>query len=386
MRIAIISARLPADGGGGAELYAAALAAGLSDAHEVTVVTGSHSFDLSVGLAVVPGLGKLPPDSTVTRKVAWHVRDQWNARTHRAIVRALRRFEPDVVHTHEIQGLSAAPYTAISAVRIPHVHTAHDLNALCMQTSMTRRARPCSGRCLPCSVQRSLRGRALAASLNTLVAPSEFLRNAHVAAGIVRPEATVVIPQGVRQGVGRLRRPGQTLRLGFIGALTEFKGIPTLLRAVRLLSMDWRLTVAGTGPLSAVVDAAASADSRIESVGWISEGRKEDFYSGLDVLVVPSECNEGAPLVVTEAAVRGIPTIHSSIGGLREAPGGWEFRPGDAAALASAVEKAYSDTDGFAATSRALLGRADSFLWSTHLERIERTLADASSASGARAA
>ena len=70
------------------------------------------------------------------------LQDQWIPSVHLAVMRQLEAFSPDVVHTHEPQGLSAAPFSAIARARLPHVHTVHDLNLLCVRVTMTKERLP----------------------------------------------------------------------------------------------------------------------------------------------------------------------------------------------------------------------------------------------------
>src|SRR5947199_247951 len=112
-------------------------------------------------------------------------RDQWSPSVHRALKRELAVERPDVVWSHEPQGLSAAVFTAIAAVRLPHVHTAHDLNLLCLRTSMTRDGSFCGGRCLECRVQRTFRVGAIKLDLSRLIGVSRYICERHIRAGVV---------------------------------------------------------------------------------------------------------------------------------------------------------------------------------------------------------
>jgi glycosyltransferase involved in cell wall biosynthesis len=82
------------------------------------------------------------------------------------------------------------------------------------------------------------------------------------------------------------RPPNHSFRVGFAGRIDETNGIPTLLEAFSLLEGDqYRLCVAGAGPLEQQVRDAASKDSRIEYKGLIPLDQVLALYSSSDVLI-----------------------------------------------------------------------------------------------------
>ena len=75
-------------------------------------------------------------------------------------------------------------------------------------------------------------------------------------------------------------------RIGFAGRLDETNGVPSLLEAFSLLVGDkYRLRIAGRGPLEGRVREAATNDSRIEYLGFISLSEVLRLYKNSDVLV-----------------------------------------------------------------------------------------------------
>jgi glycosyltransferase involved in cell wall biosynthesis len=377
MRIALISSLLHQDTRGGAELYVGHCAQSLAERHEVVVLTGSrHDLD-GIPIIRLPGYPSVDPDASKLRKVLWHTRDQWLPRVHLAVVRELKRFAPDIVVTHQPQGLSAAVFTAVAHLGLPHVHTAHDLNLLCMRTSMTRGGKFCGGRCWSCLGQRQMRTRAIRLRLDRLVTVSHATCRRHVEAGVVPPGRAVVIRLGAEPGQPRIRKLREnSLALGFIGTLATHKGILTLLRAFGMVREPWRLLIAGSGPLEERVCAAAARDPRIVFLGHVVGPAKEEFFDQLDLLVIPSEWEEPATTVAAEAAVRGVPAIVSARGGLEETPEARPFRSGDAHELLQAVRWFVDEPKRIEESSTRLLARRTDFEWSTHVERIELLLAE----------
>lgn len=75
-------------------------------------------------------------------------------------------------------------------------------------------------------------------------------------------------------------------RIGFAGRIDETNGIPMLLEAFSLLEGEqYRLRIAGGGPLERQVREAAAKDSRIEYLGFVSLPEVLQLYKDSDVLV-----------------------------------------------------------------------------------------------------
>lgn len=359
---------------GGTQMYSLSLAEALGETHDVLLLSGAPEVDLrGADHASLPHLRIYGSRETLARKVVWHLRDQWRPTVHHAVSTLLRAFGPDVIHTQEPQGLSAAVFSAVAASGVPHVHTAHDLNLLCARVAMTREGQFCGGRCASCLLQRRVRTALIARRLDAFVAPSEHIRHVHVETGVVPEELAFTIKQPAEGGTSRLRdsRP-QRPQLGFIGELAPHKGVLTLLRAFRDLPADWRLAIAGRGKLEQAVAAAAAQDPRVSFVGFVSGPAKDRFFDALDVLVVPSECEENAPRTAVEAIVRGVPLVVSDRGGLLEMPGARSFRAGDGAGLVGVVRELVENDGRLSEASRTLLEVREQFLWPRHLDQLER--------------
>lgn len=376
MRVVLISNSLPPHSRGGAEAYVASLGGALTAAdHEVLVLAGRAGDVVGAEVSTLPRLPELPPTAPLATKIVWHARDQWLPSVYRTTVHELRAFRPDVVHTHECQSLSASVFSAIDRVGVPHVHTAHDMNLLCARVSMTRDGEFCGGRCRLCRVQRRIRGGIIGRHLKRLISVSEYIQRRHIEAGIVTPDRALVIRLGAAVSAARARAlSGNGIRLGFIGAVAPHKGVATLLEAIDAAPANWHLSIAGDGPMVQDVAALSARDSRIAFLGHVGGEDKERFFDSVDVLVVPSEWEEPAALVATEAIARGIPTIVSDRGGIPETPEARVFRSGSAEGLVAAVREYLDRPDQYAAVSRRLVARHGEFSWEFHQAKVEAVL------------
>jgi glycosyltransferase involved in cell wall biosynthesis len=132
----------------------------------------------------------------------------------------------------------------------------------------------------------------------------------------------------------------------FVGRLAAVKGLPVLLEALRDLSEGWHLTVIGDGPDRAALERQAQG-MNVDFVGYKSQAEVAEALSRTDVFVLPSFA-EGVPVVLMEAMASGVPVVTTQIAGVPELvrdDAGRLVPPGDAAALAGALQGTLSDAE-----------------------------------------
>jgi glycosyltransferase involved in cell wall biosynthesis len=106
----------------------------------------------------------------------------------------------------------------------------------------------------------------------------------------------------------------------FVGRLGVLKNIPRLIKAVSLMKIAVQLRIVGEGEDRITIEQTIN-DLKLSNV--ILVGKKTgveliDEYKNADVLVLPSDREGGAPLVVLEALATGLPVVISEIYGIRE--------------------------------------------------------------------
>ncbi len=175
-----------------------------------------------------------------------------------------------------------------------------------------------------------------------------------------------------RAGTPGRERPA---RLLCIASHRPYKGLSVLIDAVGLLrgrGVDVSCEVIGEGVLRPQLEAqigARALDAHVRLVGTKSEREVAEALAESDVFVLPSIVApdgqmEGIPIVLMEALAAGLPTISTSLSGIPELvidrETGFLVAPGDAAALADAVERALADYPAalrLAASGRELVRR-----------------------------
>lgn len=146
------------------------------------------------------------------------------------------------------------------------------------------------------------------------------------------------------------RLPGEALRVGFLGRLTEDKGILTFLDAAARLAVEdpgtFRFLIAGEGRFvsdeegARIAAALRAAGDTAEVLGWQDAAV---FLATVDVLVVPSQVPESFGLVAAEAMAAGVPVAVSDAGALPEVVGEAHplvFPQADPEALAAVLRQA----------------------------------------------
>lgn len=148
--------------------------------------------------------------------------------------------------------------------------------------------------------------------------------------------------------VEKLKRPSETVLLGFLGRLTLEKGVLLLLETLsKLINYNWKLLIVGNGPLKDEIRTKWNNvfGERLIVLDGVSRVLYRQYLKGLDVLVVPSY---GTPFWkeqfgynIAEAMITGVPCIGSSSGAIPEVmgPGGLVFPEREVEGLAEALKK-----------------------------------------------
>lgn len=180
------------------------------------------------------------------------------------------------------------------------------------------------------------------------VAPS-----GHIAKRINLPREEIIyhgVPQVPLPNDRHLSSPP---RFAYVGRLVAEKGVDTLLEAShKLLATGhaFRLTVIGDGPeLNALLKMADDLGIRgsTDFAGSLPPARVSQTLTDVTAIVLPSACEDVAPLTAIEQMAQRNLIIASDIGGLGEIVDGegLKFRAGDADALASRMRQALDEPE-----------------------------------------
>ena len=165
---------------------------------------------------------------------------------------------------------------------------------------------------------------------------SESVRSEAVALGVAPADKIHLLGDGSSNGVdvdrfsmgpselrSQLEIPPMAPVVGFVGRLTQDKGVPELIAAfdailcgqpeARLLLVGW--FDAAEDALSAKVRRVIETHPRIVCTGFVAD--TAPYYRAMDLMVLPT-WREGFPNVVLEAAATGVPVITTLCTGSRD--------------------------------------------------------------------
>ncbi len=261
----------------------------------------------------------------------------------------LQKEKPNIVHFHHLIDLSPWLLIICRLRRIPHLLDLNDYWFICPGTYLLCRGNveKCSTSCVwvkPKSIKAVLLAKTKQRSLmclygflkvifhrifwnlilnhtdTTLIAVSNRVREIHEKYHL-HGNKIIVKYSGIR--VGRLltrQINSKCLRVGYIGALIEAKGVRVLIAAFRKLKRkNIQLTLFGQdGYGGNKLTQMIGDDQRIRLGTAFDHQKLPEVLSNFDLLVIPSIYEEAFCLVLSEGLAAHLPLIVSNIGGMAE--------------------------------------------------------------------
>jgi glycosyltransferase involved in cell wall biosynthesis len=209
--------------------------------------------------------------------------------------------------------------------------------------------------------------------LRTIVTLSPFLKAEYLKQG-VPDEKLIVLPTGVdlelfRRPDGWQRPSRDRPQIVYSGHLYDYKGIPTVLGAARLLP-DYDFTLVGGWPddvARVTADIAALQLTNIVLAGNQPYPELPAFLWNAHVLLLPPSANHPSarwtsPVKLGEYLASGTPIVASAVPALRDLVTDEEvcfFRPDDAASLATGIRRVVTERGYAAGLAASGLTRAN---------------------------
>lgn len=353
MKIAIICTLYPPYVLGGAEISISLLAKGLvAKGNEVAVITTGNSYkeELKDGVHVYRVKNRniywrYPQrEKTIIRKALWHLIDIYNPLYEADIKTILCNFQPNVINTSNLCGLSTMVWNVAHKLKIPIVHTLRDYYLLCPQQTMIKGTQSCEKQCFVC-YSYSVVKKKMSQKVDALVGISDFISKKHIYFGYFKnAKITETIPNSVVSI--QVDKKDETHCIGYIGRLSPEKGIEFMIDAFMKskLSNQYKLLIAGTGN-QGYVDSLKTKYAT-QQVVFVGKQKQTDFFRQIDLLVVPSLWDEPFGRVVIEAYASHCPVFMSNNGGLKELQVdgiSWCFNTNDSRDLVSLFNSYYSN-------------------------------------------
>jgi glycosyltransferase involved in cell wall biosynthesis len=403
VRILHIVHQYPPDKVGGTELYTQAVSRALARRGYTVAVFYrrdapgrglQHRTEDAVGVYAVWN-GPAGP----TRRFLYTFRNPW---IHRALIRLLDEFRPDVVHTQHLMGLPVSLVDCIREHTVPLVVTLHDFWWLCPSAHLLTNysdeicAGPTNYNCARCMLARAgfpglwpaipllaglaaWRNRLLRGVLDgarVLIAPTEFVQRWYAAHGVPEEKIVVLAP-----GLDNSMLPPQpprpaddTVRFAYIGGLSWQKGVHVLVEAFSGVQGEAELWVAGDESFDPayVSRLKALATPNVRFLGRLDRKGVWETLTQVDVVVVPSLWYETFSFLISEAFAAGLPVLASRLGALadrvRDGVDGLLLPPGDVAAWRAAMQRLLDEPD---LLPRLRAGVRPPMTMEEHVDRLE---------------
>lgn len=328
---------------GGAEVSVQLLAEGLQNqGHSVYVITLGEKDEIKSwnGIIVIRfkernifSYYKNEKRNSI-QKAIWFILDSCNPFYNHRLKVLLRKINPDVVHTNNVQGFSPYIWRIIKKLKIPLLHTMRDYYLLCHRCSMFDNNSNCQKLCKPCAITHHIKKRfiqypdLLVGVSNSILEKHSSFDNAFQSKQKKVVYNAVNIPSVVFQKeiTGRIV-------FGFMGRIAEDKGINYLIEQLQIVNKknpaSFSLLLAGKGEENYIQNTKMLLEGIEHTfLGIVSP---EQFYERVHVSIVPSLWDEPFGRVAVESLAYGVPVCVSSNGGLKEvydASCSWLFTPG----------------------------------------------------------
>lgn len=334
---------------GGAEVAVETIAAGLqAQGHQVSVVTVGYQNKTEPveGIKVY----RIKPFNLfnfldinrqpAAKRFFWHLLDMWSDVQTWRIYQALKQEQPELIIGHNLKGLGYYVPRLARSLKIKYVQTIHDMQYLHPSGLLADYYR----RGLAVKIYGWF-CRRLLGSPALVVFPSKFIKRIYDENGFFphSPEAVLgnPLPELPIVSAPEAAHPFTCL---YLGQLEMYKGIINLIEAFKEVRGAATLKIVGEGAAREAAQIMAQDDQRISFYGRLSRQELEQkIWSGIDLLVNPSQVSESFGLVVAEAFAHRLPAVASSIGALPElvANGqtGWLVPPGDKEALRDKLQE-----------------------------------------------
>lgn len=297
----------------------------------------------------------------------------WNPFSAARLRRILEQERPAVMHVHNsFPLLSPAIFHAARSFPVATVLTLHNYRLFCAAGIPERDGTPCTScldrrSVLPALRHGCYRGSRLATlpmaamialhwrlqtwqrCVDAFIALTGFQKETMAAAGLPR-ERIHVKPHFYADPPPPLPWSDREEKVVYLGRLGAYKGVHLLVEAWRRWGKEAPLLeIIGDGPERQRLEALArdsAAAARIRFTGQLGFAEAQERLARARLLVLPSLCFEGFPMVIREAYALGVPVAASRIGAIpgivEHGASGLLFQPGSAEDLLQEIRSAWS--------------------------------------------
>lgn len=290
----------------------------------------------------------------------------WNPFAARAIRKEVNKFSPDIVHVHNTFPLLSPSIFYSVGFRAARVLTLHNYRLFCPAAIPMRNGKVCTECIERRSVKPSLRYGCYRNSRMATIPPAfsvylhrnlgTWINQVDAFITLTKFQRDLMIDAGLPANLVHVKPnfyPGNPTILPwkerrasvvFAGRLTVEKGVESLLKAWIMWGASApQLIIVGDGPLRGKLEQLVAQNPQvpIRFLGHQSVTATQAEIARACLLILPSQCFEGFPMVLREAFAFGTPVAVSNIGPLSSivnvGENGVVFSPGNPQSLLDVV-------------------------------------------------
>jgi len=398
---------------GGAERVAISSAVGLSKrGHEVVFFSAVGPIDGNLSKARLKSVICLNQKDILdnSNKLMAGLYGIYNWKAIKELKKLFSYWIPDIAHIHGVsKALSWSPVNLIYSYKVPIIYTLHDYGLLCPNLGIYnfKTEKVCEYykpgykfRCFTANCDKRNYAQKLWRWVRFFIVRNIFKIDRKVSGYIAvskfigklareylaGDKSVRVIYNPIEMDENILIKREENRRRGikflYVGRLSLEKGIDLLLNVMS--KIDAILTIIGDGELMNICKDSAEKlrKGKIRILGHQNKKRVFDEMRKSNALVLPSRCMEPAPLVLAEAAYKGLPSIVANHGGLvefiKDGVNGLHFKAGSNESLRESMECIMKNpllSKKLGIKARRLIVEKDLSIYK-HLKKIEEYYAD----------
>jgi glycosyltransferase involved in cell wall biosynthesis len=265
-------------------------------------------------------LGKFPK----VFRLFWHIWEFFNPIKFMQILSILRKEKPDLIISHNTEGLGGLIFCALNLSGAKHLHYLHDVQLLHPSGLMFWGKEDLLDNVWS-KIYQFLQG-FFTRKIDFIISPSEWLLNLHISRGYFSRAKTVKIFNPLMSVNNNIfiNKDNGKIKFIFVGMIEEHKGIFFLLDTLAKLAdsdVCWGLDIIGGGNQVEKLEnkiKSSGLSGKIRYLGQKTHNETNKAISLSDCLLAPSLCYENSPTVISEAASFGLYAIGTGFGGAKE--------------------------------------------------------------------
>ncbi|MBM6820167.1 glycosyltransferase family 4 protein [Clostridium saudiense] len=254
-------------------------------------------------------------------------KDIYNYKSNKEIMGVINDFNPEIVHTNCLNGISISIWKRIKSAKIPILHTLRDYALISPRGILEIKAERKGIYQIYLYLHKYI-CKKYSNIVDGVTAPSKFTVNIFTDNGYFKnAKCTRCVVNSIEYSNDELinnikfqeKKQGEIINFLFVGRLLELKGLKKLVEEFKKIKdKNIRLIICGDGNLRKYILDSEVEDSRIIYKGKLTQAELKNIYMISDVLIVPSIWDEPFGRVVIEGNYYGMPVIASNRGGIPE--------------------------------------------------------------------